>query len=142
MAKLVRKREMLRGEPGPEYWASRVAAGWRLAAVEWVREEDGEGEEARGWEEVPYGMQVAGDCAHLEENRTEREALTLMLDLIRQDEPLSRVAEEMNRQGFRTRQGAKWGIETVFPMLPRLIEVAPGILSSREWQRRRMESTG
>ena len=141
MAKLVREREVLAGQPGPEYWASRLAAGWRLGAVEWVREVDGEGEEARGFAEVPYGLQVAGDCSHLEESRTEKQALILMLRLIRQDEPLSRVAEEMNRQGFRTRQGSKWGIESVFHMLPRLIEAGPGILSSREWELRGLSSS-
>jgi hypothetical protein len=138
MARSIREREVLTEQPGPEYWAARRAAGWRVAAVEWVREEEGEGEEARGFEEVPYGMQVAGDCRHLEENRTERQALVLMLDLIRQDQPLSRVAEELNRQSFRTRAGMRWGIESVFSMLPRLIEVAPAILGSREWEDRRV----
>ncbi len=136
MAKLVREREVLAAPPGPEYWSSRLAAGWSLRAVEWVREVETEGEEVRAFAEVPFGLQVAGDCSHLEENGTEKQALILMLDLIRQDEPLSRVAEAMNRRGFRTRQGRKWGIESVFQMLPRLIEAGPGILSSREWELR------
>jgi len=141
MSNLVRERDVMSGQPGPEYWESRRAAGWMLGAVEWVREVDGNGEDDQRFSEVPYGLQVAGDCSHLEENRTERQALILMLDLIRQDKPLSQVADEMNGRGFRTRQGRKWGIEAVFHMLPRLIEAGPGILSSREWERREISSS-
>ena len=137
MPKLERVREILTGRPGPEYWQDQEAAGWRLSAVEWTREVPGEGEELPRVEDVPYGTQVAGDCQHLEANRTENQALILMLDLIGRDEPLSRVAEELNRQGFRTRQGARWNIETVFHMLPRLIDAAPRIFSSPEWDTRR-----
>ena len=140
MAKLVRERDVLSGQPGPQYWTERVAAGWRLAAVEWVREEAGEGEEARGFEEVPYGLQVAEDCRHLEEHPAEKQALIVMLDLIRQDQPLSRVAEALNGASFRTREGGKWGVESVFHMLPRLIEAAPRILASREWEQRRADA--
>lgn len=133
MAKLERVREVVAGRPGPEYWEQKEAAGWRLAAVEWTRE--GEGEEPR-CEEVPFGLQVAADCRRLEENRAEKQVLVLMLDQIRQDRPLSQVAEELNRRGFRTRQGANWGVEALFDLLPRLIEAAPQILSSVEWNDR------
>lgn len=136
MARMERIREMVQGRPGPDYWDRKEAAGWRLAAVEWVREVPGAGE-APEFQEVPYGLQVAADCAHLEENRSESQALLLMLDLIGQDEKLSKVAEELNRQGFRTRRGTKWGIETVFQMLPRLIEVAPRMMNTPQWAARR-----
>ena len=60
-------------------------------------------------------------------------ALKLMLALIAGDHPLSKIAEELNRQDYRMRNGAKWTQVTTFNMLPRLIEVAPNILSADEW---------
>jgi hypothetical protein len=79
---------------------------------------------------------VAPDCTHLEENASEKQALILMMDLIVQDCPLSQVAEELNRKGFRTRSGANWTPGSIFDMLPRLIEVGPRIFSSSEWTAR------
>jgi len=77
--------------------------------------------------EVPYGLRIAADCLYLEENPIERQALELMLDLIVTDQSLSQVAEELNRQGFRTRPGLKWTQVAVFNMLPRLVEASPQI---------------
>jgi hypothetical protein len=65
-----------------------------------------------------------------------KQALILMMDLIVQDAPLSLVAEELNRKGFRTRAGANWTPGSVFDMLPRLIQVGPRIFSSTEWTAR------
>ena len=87
-------------------------------------------------EEVPYGMRVASDCMHLEDNETEKQALTLMMDLIVEDWPLSKVAEELNKKGHRTRNGGNWTPGAVFDLLPRLIEVGPRIFSSAEWTAR------
>jgi hypothetical protein len=85
---------------------------------------------------VPYGLRVSPDCKHLEENAGEKQALVLMMDLIVQDAPLSLVAEELNRKGFRTRAGANWTPGSVFDMLPRLIQVGPRIFSSADWTAR------
>ncbi len=138
MAALRRIRELLRGPLDPEYLRQRESEGWRLLAVEWERKAEGEvpepGELA---EEVPFGLRVAADCTRLEEDPTEKQALLLMMELIVQDLPLSRVAQELNRQGFRTRQGANWDPVSVFYMLPRLIEVGPRIFTSEEWVARR-----
>jgi len=102
--------------------------GWRLVAVEWERQLEGQGEQVSLLrEEIPYGLRVAGDCLHLEENPFERQVLQLMLDLIVTDQSLSQVAEELNRQGFRTRPGLKWTQVAVFNMLPRLVDAAPQI---------------
>ncbi|HEY4901272.1 MAG TPA: recombinase family protein, partial [Terriglobales bacterium] len=87
--------------------------------------------------EVPFGLQVAGDCSHLEENPTEREVLFQIMELTIQDGPYSGIAEELNRRGFRTRHGNRWTPVSVFQMLPRLIEAGPGILNSDEWRQRR-----
>jgi hypothetical protein len=136
MAKVERIREMLSGPLDPERVRQRAAAGWRLAVVEWEREV--QGTEARpATEEIPYGLRVGDDCSHLVENPAETQALIRMLDGIVQDQPFSKVADELNLGGFRTRSGSKWEAVTVFNMLPRLIQVGPRIFSSEEWQERK-----
>jgi len=105
-------------------------------SLEWEREiETGlpRGEASSLREEVPYGLRVAQDGLHLEENAAEKETLVRMMDLIVEDHSLSRVAEELNGRGFRTRQGALWTASAVFNMIPRLVEVGPRIFSSDEW---------
>jgi hypothetical protein len=136
MAKIERLREILTGQLDPEYLKRRTEAGWKLVALEWERALEGK---AQGeiTEDVPFGLRVAADCFHLEEDPTERQVLILMMDLIVQDNPLSKVADELNRQGFRTRPGAKWSPVSVFNLLPRLIEVGPRIFSSEEWTARK-----
>lgn len=125
MAEIERLREALTAPPGPEYWQQKAADGWTLAAIEWTRPAPGEGE--RRLEPVPFGLRVASDCSHLEEDPREMEALRRMLALIADDLSLSQVADELNRQGFRDRAGTPWTQVGAFNMLPRLIEVAPQI---------------
>lgn len=133
MSKLQRVREVSSGPLSQEYVDRKAKEGWRLSAVEWEREVE---EPAALSEEVPYGMRISDDCHHLEENASEKQALVLMMDLIVQDAPLSLVAEELNRKGFLTRNGANWTPGSVFDMLPRLIQVGPRIFSSTEWTAR------
>jgi hypothetical protein len=138
MAKMERIREIVTGPLDPEYLRRKTAAGWSLVAVEWQRqaEEDGLGSGA-GEEAVPYGSRVAGDCEHLEENPPEMDALMLILELIVQDRSLSTMAEALNQGGFRTRDGSKWSVVTVYKMLPRLIQVSPRIFTTDAWIERR-----
>jgi hypothetical protein len=138
MAKLERIREVLSKPLEPEYVKQRAEAGWKLVAVEWEHEvETDEKEPRRLIEDVPYGLRVGDDCAQLVENPAETQVLIRMLDCIVQDYPFSKVADELNRSGLRTRNGSKWEAVTVFNMLPRLIQVGPRIFSSEEWQARR-----
>ena len=138
MPKLERIREIVKDSLTAEYLKQRTDAGWKLVAVEWQREIEGGLEEAQRFiEDVPFGLRVAADCQHLEEDPTERDILVLMMDLIVQDHPLSKVADGLNQAGFRTRQGSPWSPVSVFNMLPRLIEVGPHIFSSEEWMARR-----
>jgi len=138
MAKTERVREVLTEPLDLEYLKRRTEAGWRLVAVEWQRQLDDEAQRASTLtEDVPFGLRVAADCSHLEEDPTERQVLMLMMDLIVQDHPLSKVAEELNQEGFQTRQRSKWNPVAVFNMLPRLIEVGPRIFSSEEWVARK-----
>ncbi len=137
MSKVERVREVLSSPPSAEYWQEKAAEGWRPVAVEWEREVEGADSDGPLREEVPYGLQVSDDCLYLEENPAEVEALRLMLEQIVADRPLSVAAEELNRRGFRQRSGAQWTQVVVFNMLPRLIEVAPRIYSSAEWNEKR-----
>jgi len=137
MPRVERIREVVEGTAEPEYFRQRAGTGWKLVAVEWAREVPGEYEFGELGDYVPYGLQVAGDCLHLEENAEEIEVLMVMMEVIVQDQPLSKVAEELNRRGFRTRQGWKWSQVSVFNMLPRLIEMGPRIFGSEEWAARR-----
>jgi len=113
--------------------------GWKLVAIEWEREVETETEAAESQlpAEVPFGLQVAPDTQRLEENRAEQELLFQLMELIVQEGSYARIADEMNRRGFRTRQGAEWNPVSVFEMLPRLIEVGPQMFRSPEWQKRR-----
>lgn len=119
---------------GSDDIARRVEQGWKLVAVVWERELAEPDIKA---EQVPFGLQIASDATHLEENPTEQEILRLMMELTVQDGPYSAIAEELNQRGYRTREGMKWTPVSVFQMLPRLIEVGPRIFASHEWQRRR-----
>jgi hypothetical protein len=142
MARVERVREVLSKPLEPEYVKLRGEAGWKLVAVEWEREVE-EAEEAprQVGEEVPYGLRVGDDCLHLVENPGETQVLIQMLDGIVQDYPFSKIADDLNRGGLRTRGGSKWEAVSVYNMLPRLIQVGPRIFSSEEWQARRKHLT-
>lgn len=138
MAKIERIREWVREVPNPMHLRQREEAGWKLVAIEWQRELEEERPQLREiLEEVSYGLRVANDCLHLEEDPSEMRILMLMTDLIVQDNPLSQVASALNERGLRTRQGRPWSAVSVFNMLPRLIEAGPKIFSTEEWEARR-----
>jgi len=137
VAKTERIREEMSDPPAQDYWKQKSDAGWRLAAVEWIRELQSTGTATDPAEEIPYGLKIANDCAHLEVDPAEREALMLMLELIVQDRSLTQVAAELNMRGFRTRRGTEWGPAAVFNLLPRMIEVGPRMFSQSEWATRR-----
>ena len=126
----------MRDLPTPEYLNQRQAAGWSLVALEWEREV---ADESRGqWvEEIPYGLQVSPDCSRLVQNPKEMEIVTVALDMIVEDCPLSRVSDELNRRGLRTRQGAPWTPGALFNLLPRMIQMGPRLFASDEWMTRR-----
>src|SRR6202140_617508 len=97
--------------------------GWGLIALEWERdvpESEKPANQARDHEAPPFGLRVASDSPTLVEDQSENEALVAMMELIIQDGPYSFIAEEMNRRGYRTREGLKWSPEGVFERLPGL----------------------
>ena len=134
-----RIRESVSGPLNQAELQTRQSEGWKLVAVEWERERADAIPHPEA--EVPFGLKVSGDCAHLEEDPNEREVLVAMMELTIQDGPYSSIADELNRRGFRTREGVRWTPVSVFQMLPRLIEVGPKIFNSEEWQRRRERMT-
>ena len=138
MANLESMREQLTGLT-PEHLAERTAQGWRLATVIWEREISAEAPKP---EPIPYGATVAPDGLHLEDLPPEREVLVTMLELIVADRPLSYIAEELNRRGFRNRQNNLWTPGAVFDLLPRLIDVGPRLVKSPDWPERRARVTG
>ncbi len=139
MAKMERVREVLQGPLDDDHVRQRTSAGWRMLAIEWERPTEGKEDRPFGKmeTELPYGLQVSGDCLHLEENLIEKEALVLMLEFIVQDYPFSRIAGDLNDRGYRTRSGAKWDPVAVFNLLPRMIEVGPRVFTSEDWAERR-----
>ena len=140
MSNKQRTRQVVSGQFGPEDFKQRLVEGWKPVAIEWEREIAAEAAlPTAPAPEVPFGLQVAGDCSHLEENPTEREVLFQMMELTIQDGPYSGIAEEMNRRGLRTRHGNRWTPVSIFQMLPRLIEAGPSILNSEEWRHRRQK---
>ena len=140
MTNFERTRQVVSGEFDLEEFRRRIAEGWKPAAIEWEREVVSPAAPSTvPAPEVPYGLRVSGDCAHLEDDPKEREILFQIMELTIQDGPYSSIAEELNRRGFRTRQGQRWTPVSVFQMLPRLIEAGPSILTSEEWRQRRQK---
>ncbi len=138
-----RSRDLVTEQLTLDYFVQRAAGGWKLSAVEWVREID-DGIEAPPAavfvenEEIPYGLRISPDGFQLEPNPVERTVLLMILDRIVHEERITQIASELNSKGFRMRQDRQWTATAVFELLPRLIETGPGLLKSPEWQAIRM----
>lgn len=139
MAKLERVRESFSGRLDLEDINRKISAGWRLVALEWEREAGDAAPPEKRWLEPPYGLKVAEDCIHLEENTQEMQVLHDLMELIVKDYSLPRMAEELNRRGFATREGKPWTMLAIFNVFPRLIDATPGIFSTEQWTDRRKE---
>jgi hypothetical protein len=139
VARKERIREALGGLPTLEHLVERVEAGWKLVALEWEREAAVAplAENERVVEEIPFGLKVADDCAGLVENPFEKQIIITALDMIVEDCPLSQIADELNRRGYKTREGKPWTPSVLFTLLPRMIQVGPRVFTSDEWTTRR-----
>jgi len=73
-------------------------------------------------QEIPYGTKVAEDGCHLIDNQAELRVLTEAANLLVEDKPLSGIAAELNRLGYRTRRGDLWTQTDVFNLVPRMID--------------------
>jgi len=132
-----RVREIISSPPTPELVAQRAAQGWQLTAVIWEREiPDGEPE----LQDPPFGLRVAADAWHLEDDPQERAVLMAALANVVQDRRPAQIAEDLNRLGYKTRRGTPWTAISVFELLPRMIEAGSRIFSTPEWDRVRRQT--
>jgi hypothetical protein len=132
-----RMRQLVSGPPSEADLKEQSEKGWRLVAIEWER--DVETSESRLPTEVPFGLRIAPQTERLEEDPSEREILVQLMELLVQEGSYARIADEINRRGYRTRQGTPWSPISVFEMLPRLVEVGPQLFRSAEWEKRRQQ---
>lgn len=139
MPKTERVRQAVSGPLQPEEFKQQTEKGWKLVALEWEREVETADDQLPA--EIPFGLKLASDNQKLETNPAEREVLVQMMELMVEEGSYARIAEEINRRGFRTRQGERWTPVSVFELVPRLIEVGPHVLRSAEWQKRRQQMT-
>jgi hypothetical protein len=139
MSYFERVRDVVSGPFSPAIMEQRMKAGWQMVSIEWRRELPASEapSETVFHEDIPYGLRISEDCQRLEEDPQERLILTQMMELVVQDFPFSSIASDLNEKGFRTRAGVRWNQVNVFKMLPRLIEIGPGLFSTAEWQKRR-----
>lgn len=135
-------RDVVTGELSLEYFAKRFGEGWKVSSIEWSRESDGETVTAESTnllgerETIPYGLRIAGGGV-VQENPLEATVLLLILDQIVREKRIQEIANELNLQGYSTREGLPWGPTDVFNLMPRLIEAGPSLLKSAAWQQRR-----
>lgn len=137
MKKTERVRRVVSGPVSEADLKQQADQGWKLVTLEWEREvEAGEDSLPLG---VPFGLRIVAETQRLEEDPNERETLVQMMELIVQEGSYSRIAEELNRRGCRTREGVRWTPVSIFEMLPRLIEVGPHLFRSAEWEKRKQQ---
>jgi hypothetical protein len=135
-----RERQVVNAPVEAQELQRRAKEGWRLVAVEWERDLPQTTPDLSA--PVPFGLQLSPETATLELNAKEWQALILMMDMTVQEGPYWTIAEELNRRGFRTREGQPWTPISVFQMLPRLIEIGPKIFATDEWRKRREHRAG
>ena len=144
MKKIDRMRERVSILPTAQYLSKMHDAGWSLVALEWEREVEVSGQTPEpkaesGFEEIPFGLRVATDCQHLEDEPMEMQTLRFLTEMIVQDVSFKSMADALNIREYRTRDGRPWTAASVFKLTPRLVEVAPRILCGTEWEARRKQ---
>ena len=144
MKKIDRMREKVSILPTSVYLSKMHDAGWSLVALEWEREVESlaqpeEREAPPASEEIPFGLRIASDCRHLEDDTLEMQTLRFLAEMIVQDISFTSMADALNVRESRTRDGRPWTAAGVFKLTPRLIDVAPRLLSGAEWESRKKQ---
>lgn len=135
MKKTERVRQVLTGPLQEADLKQNTEKGWRAVAIEWEREVETSDQTLPG--DVPFGLKLSADPCQMVDDPEEREILFQLMELMVEEGSYARIADEINRRGFRTRDGSRWTPVSVFEMLPRLIEVGPHVFRSAEWEKRR-----
>lgn len=143
MKKVDRIREKVTILPTSVYLSKMHDAGWSLVALEWEREIEISGVPEPpaevSSEEIPFGLRIAADCRHLEDDPLETQTLKFLAEMIVQDISFNSMADALNVREYRTRDGNPWTQASVFKLVPRLIDVAPRLLSGSEWESRKKQ---
>ncbi|HUL17198.1 MAG TPA: hypothetical protein VLV88_14470 [Terriglobales bacterium] len=139
MKKVDRIREKITILPTAQYISKMHDAGWTLVALEWEREIEVSGEPLPAQadsaaDEIPFGLRIASDCRHLEEDPLEMQTLKFLTEMIVQDVSFRSMADALNARDYHSRDGRLWNAARVFKLMPRLVEVAPRVLSTAEWE--------
>ena len=124
-------RDLIAGGLDAELVNQRQEAGWRMVAVVWERET--ETPAAADVAEPPYGTRVARDCHHIEENPDEMDVLRVIMRMVIQEKPLSKITDELNAGGHRTRAGNVWTVAEVFQLMPALVDRGPRMFADPGW---------
>jgi len=111
MKKIDRIREKVSILPTSLYLSKMHDAGWSLVALEWEREVEVSGEPLgptveSGSEEIPFGLRIASDCRHLEDDPLEMQTLKFLTEMIVQDVSFQSMADALNVRDYRTRTAA------------------------------------
>lgn len=138
MKRTERVRQAVSGPLAEADLKQQTDKGWRLVALEWERQVEVAEEPLPV--EAPFGLRIVAETQRLEEDPNERETLFQMMELVVQEGSYSRIADELNRRGLRTRDGSRWTPISVFEMLPRLIEVGPHLFRSAQWEKRKAQA--
>ena len=59
-----------------------------------------------GSEEIPFGLRIASDCRHLEDDPLEMQTLKFLGEMIVQDISFNSMADALNVREYRTRAAA------------------------------------
>ena len=130
----MKKRERIREKvtilPTSMYLSKMHDAGWTLVALEWEREIETSAtpeppEEVLGSEEVPFGLRIAADCHHLEDDPLETQTLKFLAELIVQDVSFTSMADALNIRDYRTRDGRPWTSAAVLIAADALANATP-----------------
>src|SRR5260370_25627119 len=135
-------REKVTILPTSVYLSKMHDAGWSLVALEWEREVEVSGlpEEPAvpvASEEIPFGLRIASDCRHLEDDPLETQTLKFLAEMIVQNLSFTSMANAFNVREYRTRDGRPWPAAGAFKPTSRLIDVAPRLLSVAELESRK-----
>jgi hypothetical protein len=87
--------------------------------------------------QTPFGLRIAAGGTHLEEDPDEVEVLLVILEGIALDQRMGAIADDLNRRGWRMRDGSVWTQSSVFDLLPALIQFSPKLFGRADWIERR-----